>query len=263
MCRELFHIYGPISIHSYGAMMFLGLIIVIVLMLRDPIRKRIMSNEQLLNAIAFGLVSGIIGARVLYLACNWGRIEHVWNIIALWDGGLSLMGAIIGILIGLPLYLWYDKIPGLLFFDIFAFYAPLLQAATRIGCFLAGCCYGCSTTVSWGICYRDLNCLAPFNGVIHPVQFYSALLQLSIFLVLIFFRKKFYAKPGQLISLYLVLAGLERFVVDFWRGDREFFSQDFLGFLSVHQFLALLVAGGALIAFLIFCQRQSSIDEYI
>ena len=136
MCRELIHIYGPISIHSYGAMMFIGLALVIILMLRDPIRKKIMNSEQLLNAVAWGIVSGIAGARILYLACNWKDIECVWDIFALWDGGLSLMGAVIGILVGLPLYLWYSKIPRLVFFDIFAFYAPLLQAITRIGCFL-------------------------------------------------------------------------------------------------------------------------------
>jgi len=263
MCRELIHIYGPISIHSYGAMMFLGLAAVIVLMLRDPLCRRIMTSEQLLNAVAWGVVSGIIGARILYLAFNWDSTMSIIDAVAIWDGGLSLMGAIIGILIGLPLYLWYSKIPKLIFFDLFALYAPLLQAITRVGCFLAGCCYGAPTTAFWGICYHDLNCGAPYDQVIHPTQLYSSLIQLVIFMVLIIFRKRFYIKPGQLISLYLVLAGLERFVVDFWRGDREFFPQDLLGFISVHQLLALLVAGIAVIAFFICSQRKKSINEYI
>ena len=183
MCCQLIHVYGPISIHSYGVMIFLGLLLVFVLMLHDPMRKKIMNSEKLVNVIGFGLLSGLLGARILYLVCNWRSINTIWDILALWDGGLSLMGAVVGILVGVPFYLRYNNILVLPCLDIFAVYIPLLQAISRIGCFLAGCCYGCPTKTSWGIYSRGLNseCV---NQLIHPVQLYSTGIQLLIFVFL-------------------------------------------------------------------------------
>ncbi len=261
MCRELFHIWGPISVNSYGAMMLIGLIVVIVLMQSDPLVKKIMNREQLFNAAAVGILSGILGARFLYVICNWNAILSFRDVFALWDGGLSMMGGVIGILVVLPFYLRKKGTPTILFFDLFAFYAPLLHAFTRIGCFLAGCCYGKPTTMVWGVSYT--NGELPFDYAVHPTQIYTFLMQLFIFGILIFFRKNFYKKQGQLVALYLILAGLERFIVDFWRGDREFFPQDFLGLLSIHQLLSLIISGLGLLLFLTVSQRKMNFDEYI
>ncbi|TET06149.1 prolipoprotein diacylglyceryl transferase [Candidatus Dependentiae bacterium] len=256
MYRELIHIYGPFSIHSYGLMIFLGLIIAIILMIRDPLRKQIISKWQLLDSISVMVLTGIIGARILYLFCNINYMSSVWDIVAVWDGGFSLMGSIIGILIVLPLYLTYFKISVLPFFDVLASYGALFEAIARIGCLCAGCCYGKPTTAPWGIVYTDKSIDVPTDIYLHPTQLYSSFFLFVIFLIVILIGRRLYRKPGQLLMFYLILTGTERFLVDFFRGDREFFGNNYFDVFSIHQYLALLVINMALFGFLVINKKQ-------
>ena len=71
-------------------------------------------------------------------------------------------------------------------------------------------------------------------------------------------------KPGQLVLLYLILESIERFVVDFWRGDREFFTSDgFWGIFSVHQYIALGLCVVALIIMLRITVRAQQKNEFV
>ena len=79
---------------------------------------------------------------------------------------------------------------------------------------------------------------------LHTTQLYSSLLLFIIFLSMYFVFQKIVKKPGQLICIYLILASMERFAVDFWRGDRIFFNQNSLSLMltrtfSIHQLIAV------------------------
>lgn len=132
---------------------------------------------------------------------------------------------------------FFHGIPLLAVTDRFAIYAPLAQACGRIGCFIAGCCYGTICDQSWAVMYTDHNVFAPLYIRLHPTQLYSACTLFILFIFLYCFAQKWQLKTGQLTFLYLMLAALERFVIDFWRGDRAFFITDMFG-LSVHQLLS-------------------------
>jgi len=225
-------------------------------MIRDPLRKQIISKGQLLDSISVMVLTGIIGARILYLFCNINYMSSIWDIIAVWDGGFSLMGSIISILIVLPLYLTYFKIPVLAFFDVLASYGALFEAIARIGCLFAGCCYGKPTTAPWAIAYTDKSIDVSTDVYLHPTQLYSAFFLFAIFLIVILIGRRLYRKPGQLLMFYLILTGTERFLVDFFRGDREFFGNNYFDVFSIHQYLALLVIGVALFGFLVIKKKQ-------
>ena len=231
MSKPLLHIWGPFSIQWYGLAIVVGLLIFIYLFLKDPKRKLILSTDDFFSIITISIFDGIIGGRLLFILSNWPTINSFWDIFTIWHGGFSILGTIIALLISIPLYLHYKKIPILPFLDLASVYTPLLQAISRIGCFIAGCCYGQPTTAWWAVW-----CL------LHPTQLYSAFLLFCIFIFMLIARR-YFTRPGAMTCLYLILVNAQRFLVDFWRADREFFSTFY--FLSIHQIICsiLLVLG--------------------
>src|SRR5438132_1565536 len=103
--HELLHICGPVSIHSYGFAIALGLFIFSILFLRHPGRAQLLSREKCLEIISIALVSGILGARLLYVINSWDRFESFGEFFHIWSGGLSMLGGLIAILVVVPLYL--------------------------------------------------------------------------------------------------------------------------------------------------------------
>lgn len=241
MYPTIFHIYGPFSINSYGCMIAIGLIIFLWLLLKDPRRATFMSIEQCLNAITIGIISGIVGGRALYIFSEWNRLEHWSEIFELWHGGLSILGCIISILIIGSLYLKMIKVPILPFLDLIALYTPLLQGISRIGCFLAGCCYGKVTSLPWAITYNHPEIVAPLHIPLHPTQLYSAAVLISIFLLLYFVIQHKVTQPGHILTAYLMLMSIERWAVDVLRADQQFFMNTTLSFFSLHQWIALII----------------------
>jgi phosphatidylglycerol:prolipoprotein diacylglycerol transferase len=119
-----------------------------------------------------------------------------------------------------------------------------------MGCFAAGCCYGRPTSEPWGVTFT--NPLAyqwvgtPLGVKLHPTELYEMVVEVINFLVLYWLlrRKKF---EGQVIGLYMILYGVARFFIEFFRGDPGR-GEVFGGFMTGTQLIALLmvVAGGVL-----------------
>jgi phosphatidylglycerol:prolipoprotein diacylglycerol transferase len=260
MFNTLLHIYGPFSIHSFGLMLALGLLITVYLAARSPLRAQIMSEKTFIDAIVIAVIAGLVGSRVLFVVQNWALMEHWPDMFNVLNGGFSVLGSVIGVLTVMPIYLARHKIPFLSFFDLIAIYAPLLQSIARLGCFCAGCCFGLQTTVSWGIMYTDTESFAPLCVRLHPAQLYSAIALFGIFLIMVYGVQNCFKKRGYCLVMYLFLMSIERFSVDFFRGDREFFATPALGAFSVHQWLSLAIAVGAgLLA--VYLHRHRSVKE--
>ena len=124
--------------------------------------------------------------------------------------------------------------------DIMAVTTCLVHMFGRIGCFLAGCCYGKPTHSAFGVTFTDPACQAdPLNTPLHPTQLYEASYILLVMIVLLFLRsrKKFY---GQLFLVYLILYAIGRFVLEYFRGDlgRGFVISNYV---SHSQFIAALI----------------------
>lgn len=227
MYPHIFHIYGPIWVQGYGLMIAIGFLLFAYLTYKNPQRNALISTENFFNMLFLGLIAGIIGGRLFVILSNWqGFSQNPLEIFYPWVGGFGLEGTIITILITIPIYLKIKNVPILPTIDLISIYAPLLQAISRIGCFLAGCCYGIQADPSFifGVTFENPEGLAPLNICLHPTQLYSSVTSFFIFIVLYLQSKYTKYKNGQIAFTYLVIEGFARFVVDFWRGERDIIS---------------------------------------
>ena len=249
----IFHIYGPLAINSYGVAIVIGLVIFLWLATKNPLRARLMSEDIFHNFIMYGILVAIIGGRILHVISERSEYGSWLDMINILDGGFSILGTVIALIIYIGIFLNVHKIPVLRTFDLIAEYAPILQGFGRIGCFLAGCCYGAPTICFWGITYTNPLVGAPLGIKIHPTQLYSAAVFFIIFFILQYLQR-YLNKPGQLFSVYLILLSLERFTIDFWRDDRIIVNSHVL---SLHQWIALGIIIVGCISFIV-CSKKIS-----
>lgn len=208
-----------IPLYSYGLMLAIAFLVCVMLALRKAVSIGI-APHHILDLSLYILVSGIMGARVLYIATNLSYyIEHPFDIFLLQKGGLSFYGGfglalIVGFFVAKRRKLPLGKVS-----DLIILYLPLGHAIARIGCFLNGCCYGKPTSVLWAVQFPPYSLAARHfgtNHLVHPVQLYSSLMNLGIFLALSLSRKRF---DGELVFKYMILYGAGRFILELFRGD--------------------------------------------
>jgi phosphatidylglycerol:prolipoprotein diacylglycerol transferase len=235
----LLHLYGPLAIQSYGLFIALGVGISLYFLSKDSKLNSLVTNEQLMNCFQIGIISAVLGGRVLFFINHMDQFDSIFEFFALWQGGLSILGSVAMTITALTLYLRKNKVPLLPFLDRAAIYAPFMQGLGRVGCFFSGCCYGQQTHSVWAVTYTDINSKAPLYIAIHPTQIYSSLLLLSLFSLLFFYLQRKIKQPGLLFFTYLSLMSVIRFGVDFLRWDREFslYSKHF----SISQLIAILI----------------------
>lgn len=245
MKPEILHIYGPFGIQIYGLIIAFGIVLFTWFVRRDPRFKQLKLQEKFTGILLTGIFAGLIGGRVLYLLTEADAPTSFADIFAYWNGGLSILGTVGAVVLVLPWYLHRCNVPIVPFLDLVGIYAPLLQGVARTGCFFAGCCYGAATTLPWGVVYTQSEVMAPLGVCVHPTQLYSTALFLIIFALMYFVLQYRLKKAGQLFGAYLVLQSIERFLVDFWRGDRPMLTDSPF---SSYQVVALGIAcGGAII----------------
>jgi phosphatidylglycerol:prolipoprotein diacylglycerol transferase len=124
--------------------------------------------------------------------------------------------------------------------DVMAITTCLVHIFGRIGCFLAGCCYGKPTDSITGVTFTDPACYAdPLHTPLYPTQLFEAFYIFIVMMILLFVKKSKHF-TGQLFLSYLLLYAIGRFILEYFRGDtgRGFLIQ---GFLSHSQFIALCV----------------------
>jgi phosphatidylglycerol:prolipoprotein diacylglycerol transferase len=234
---ELIHIYGPLGIQTYGLFIMLAIIITVAAIRKNKRFTQLNLEPFYINIIMVSIAAGCFGGRLLEVISEPDLYTHWYDWFALWTGGFSILGAILGIITIVPFYLKKINVPVLPTCDLVAIYAPLLQAIARLGCFTAGCCYGAPTHSIFAVIYTNSESFAPHGIAIHPTQLYSSALLFIIFLFLYFVGQKIFKKTGELFAMYLALMSLERFFVDFWRADRIMITNH----ISFHQIVAFAI----------------------
>jgi phosphatidylglycerol---prolipoprotein diacylglyceryl transferase len=243
MFPRILHIYGPLWIQSYGLMIALGFLIFLALTFHHPTRKKAIPGPLYINTVFWGFIAGVVGGRVLYVITEWKDFsDSCIEILYPWVGGFTVLGSIVGVLLVVPICLWINNIRVFTILDLVSMYAPLLQAISRMGCFLAGCCFGgeAPSWLPWAVTFTHLAGTAPLNIPLHPVQLYSVIVSLVIFSFLKLFYTQKNSKFGLITFAYLLLESASRFSIDFWRGDRgELFQFGNFIKLSQSQLLSL------------------------
>ncbi|MBU0951486.1 MAG: prolipoprotein diacylglyceryl transferase [Elusimicrobia bacterium] len=217
MCPELFNL-GPLSIKTYGFFVALGFAAAIYYLSRQA-AKQALSVETILDLGLYILLSGLIGARAIYVALNWGFYRsNLLEIFFIWSGGLVLYGGVVTAFIAVFFYLRKKKYDILKFADLFspAFFLGL--AIGRIGCLCAGCCYGRPTTGFWGIVFSNTKAFAPLNIKLVPTQILESLFSFIVFVFTHYLnRKKIF--NSQTFFTAIIIYSLWRFFIEFFRGD--------------------------------------------
>ena len=236
MCPILFQI-GSFKIFSYGVMFALAVTIATWLLGRQAQRQGVggrPTDPEVIYDLSFWLVlSGIVGARIYYVFLYpEDFIADPWEFFKFYHGGLAFQGGFITATLTAVWYLKKKKLPLLPMLDLLAPYIALAHAIGRIGCFLNGCCYG--KEVPWGL-YFPVH-----EARLHPTQLYDTVGLLIVFLILRKFQKSS-RTPGAVFAWYLILAGIQRVINEFFRADHA----AMYGWLSNFQVLSLgiLLAG--------------------
>lgn len=234
MKQELFSI-GPFTVYSYGLMIAIGIIAAFVV--AEKRAKKLMLNADLVfNLTIWCAVGGIIGAKVLYyITILPDVISNPSLLLDFSDGFVVYGGIIFGILAGY-LFCKKNKLDFLEYFDLVMPSIALAQGFGRIGCHLAGCCFGEETSCAVHVRF-PLNSLAPSGVDLIPTQLISSGLNFIHFAILVYFAK--YKKgKGQVAGMYLMLYSIGRFVIEFFRGD---ILRGSVGVLSTSQFISIFV----------------------
>lgn len=219
MFPDLFSV-GPLTIHTYGVFVALGFIAGILVTVKLG-KDQGLQPQQVMDMAFVIILWAIIGSRLLYILINFSYYRaHPLDALKIWQGGLVFSGGLVAVAGAMA---WYLRRHRLSFWATGDLWAPALalgQAVGRIGCFMAGCCYGKPTELPWGIVFSHPHTLAPQNIPLHPTQVYSSFGGFLIFVILIIIhaKRKF---DGQVFVWYLILHSTARLLVERFRGDER------------------------------------------
>jgi phosphatidylglycerol:prolipoprotein diacylglycerol transferase len=221
-------------------MYVIAIIVGIFLVYRETKRKDIdLSLDDILDFVLIAIPLGIIGARLYYVAFEWGSFaEDPLEIVKLWHGGLAIHGGMIGGAVALVIFSRWKKVSFWRFADVLAPALIIGQALGRFGNFMNGDAYGVPFSVntlerfSWLKWFRfpagtpaaqeyPLISDQPWAGsrALHPTMLYELILDLLIFALLWWWIREKKYKDGFVVSCYIVLYSLIRIPLEFVRGD--------------------------------------------
>lgn len=257
MHPELFHI-GKLTIYSYGFLMAVGIGVAYLFLRKEWIKTGIgpeITNEVFLWLIVGGLLGGklfFFMERPVYYA------SHFKEFIFSFGNGSVYYGSFLAALFVLILLLKKYRLGFWQQFDSLAICAVIVQAFGKMGCFMAGCCYGKTCSREWyAVKFTDANAAAqPLNTWLYATQLWDlAIIMLTM--VLLFFirtRKQF---NGQVFLIYCLLYAAGRFVTEFFRGDERGYL--FNGLVSHSQAIALILFIFSLTVYLLKFRKNKSL----
>lgn len=242
-------IFGyPIA--TYGLLSVLGGVAVIlyVYFTNRGGRAGRLPGGDLLNLLCLALAGIFIGGKLLGLITmipvavrNWAFIATGFmNVLGVLFSTFVFYGGLLGALFAIYLYCRRYKISRRLTFGLVTPAIPLFHSIARIGCFLAGCCYG--VEVPWGM---ELNAshVAPHHVHLMPVQLFESAFNLLLFIALAVLSRRLVQK-WRVLPIYFLAYGSGRFVLEFFRGDA--IRGHFWAF-STSQWISLLLIAAAIV----------------
>ncbi len=233
---------GPITLYSYGVLLaaayLLGLKLAMV-----RARRAGLDPARVMDLGIYIIISALVGAKLMLLVVDFryfaSNPRELLDLLR--SGGVFYGGLILAVVVAF----WYmarHRLPLWRTSDMFAPGIALGHVVGRLGCLLAGCCFGRPTELPWAITFTDpfaaSNVGTPLNVPLHPTQLYEAGAELAILLFLLATETRGKTFPGRTFWGYLLLYGVSRFVIEFFRGDDRGMVFDTL---STSQFVSVLL----------------------
>ncbi|MGE5894526.1 MAG: prolipoprotein diacylglyceryl transferase [bacterium] len=206
---------GPFEIRWYGLMYLIGFVSSYYLVKGEVRKKNLaVSKEQLENLYFHIIVGLIVGARLGYVIFyNFSYyLYKPLDIFAVWHGGMSFHGGLIGVLVAGYIFSSRQKLHVLLLSDLITPTAPIGLFCGRIGNFINGELYGRPSNVPWAMVFPD-------GGDVprHPSQIYEAFLEGIFLFAILWIMKDRMKRQGTITATFLLLYGVMRFIVEFFR----------------------------------------------
>lgn len=240
MYNDLFSI-GPVTIHGYGLMIGIGIVLAFIAGTYLAKKKGINADE-LFNLTTISVIGGFACAKVLFCIVEWD--SFVKNPLGtLGSSGFVVYGGIIGGILLCALYCKIKKLPFWKYFDTVLPAVAIAQGFGRIGCFLAGCCYGRETDSFVGIAFHNSK-FAPNDVKLIPTQLFSSAGCFIMAAILFAYSRK-ERKDARTGALYLIMYSIGRSVIEYFRND----YRGAIGILSTSQFISIFILIAGIILF--------------
>ena len=244
MHNELFSI-GPITIYGYGLMIGIGVLAALMYGAWQAKVKKL-SLDVVASLGILCVVLGFAGAKLLYILTDFATFLND-PIGQLAGQGFVVYGGVIGGAVAAYVYCRVKKVDFWQYFDLLLPGVALAQGFGRIGCLLAGCCYGMETDGPLYIVFHSSS-FAPNDAHLFPTQIISSIGMFLIALFLHLYSKR--AKHvGNVGAMYLILYSIGRFGIEFFRND----FRGEIGIFSTSQFISLFVV---ILGFAIFYNHK-------
>ena len=257
--------HGSVPVQSYGTMILIGFLTGVG-MAAYRSRRIGVDPKHCIDVGVYGVMVGLVGARLLHIASNWGDFtpfldggfsgDRVLKMFKVWEAGLDFFGAFITTISFTYFYCKYFKIPAIPFLDLAVPSLIAGQAFGRIGCLLYGCCYGKPTELPWNIHFPPdspafnrhvteglIAETAKCSLGIHPTQIYASI---AAFLTAGFLYAYWPRRPydGSVLALMMIMAGATRFFEELLRADEPPLFASVPWLTAAHYFALAAIATG-------------------
>ena len=243
---------GSATIYTYGVLLAAAYLVGLKLaMVRAKTRG--LDQTRVLDLGIYIIISALVGAKLLLFITDFSTYtSNPRELLSLARSGGVFYG---GLIVAVGVAVWYIRRIGLPLWttcDVFAPGIALGHVVGRLGCLFAGCCFGKATDVAWAITFTDpfanANVGTPLNVPLHPTQLYEAGAEGLILLFLLATESRGRRFPGRTFWLYMLLYGISRYIIEFFRGDvgrgtvlTVFSTSQFISVILVPLSIAMLV----------------------
>ena len=246
---------GFIKIKWYSFFILLGVLIASLLIFKESKKKKV-PEDYLTNLIFYGLLIGILGARLYYVLFNLNYyLSQPQEIIMIWNGGLAIHGGIISTLIFLIFYSKKNNIKINIITDIISVGLIIAQAIGRWGNFFNQEAYGRVVKLSFlkklHLPNFIINGMYINNEYREPTFLYESILNIVGFVILIIIRKNKKLHTGTITSLYLIWYGIVRIIIESFRSDSLM-----LGNFKIAQIISLISIISGIILLIISIKKE-------
>jgi phosphatidylglycerol---prolipoprotein diacylglyceryl transferase len=243
---------GPFTIYSYGLLAAAGFLVGLWWAYRQAPRAGL-DPKKIWNLGVYGILIALIASKLWLVASAWSYYaanpREIFGIETFQSAG-TFYGGVVGGVVWVLVYTYFQKLPFLGVLDLASAPVALGHSIGRVGCFVAGCCYGKPTSLPWGVTFTspiaERIAGTPLNVSLHPTQLYEAGAEFLNFLLLVWLgtRQRF---AGQLVGAYFILYGIERGAIEFLRADpgRTMMFHDSVSLMQLVS-VAMVLAGSFL-----------------
>jgi phosphatidylglycerol:prolipoprotein diacylglycerol transferase len=248
--------FGELTIYSYGVLLAAAYLLGLQFALMRA-RTRGLNGQRVMDLGIWIIISALLGAKLLLLAVDFRQFTaNPRDLLSLARSGGVFYGGLIAAVVVAIVYMRRHRMPLWTTTDVFAPGIALGHVVGRMGCLLAGCCFGKPATVPWAITFTDPVAMAnsgtPLGVPLHPTQLYDAGAELLILSGLLAFERRGRPFPGRTFWSYLLLYGVSRFVVELYRGDSRGMVFEAL---STSQFVSALLVPLSIVMLILLGRR--------